>query len=64
MDIWLRKCSSFEEEEQADREFWQQMSPDERVAAIDDLRQDWLKMKGSRDEGLRRTVRVLEQKRS
>jgi len=64
MGIWLRKCSSFEDEERADREFWQQMSPDERVAAVDDLRRDWLKMKGSSDEGLRRTVRVLEQERS
>lgn len=60
MALWVRKCSSFEEEEQADREFWAQMSGDERVEALEDLRRQAWKVTGERIEGLRRVVRVLE----
>lgn len=35
-EIWIRKCSSFEEEREADRDFWQRLSPDD----LADL--DWL----------------------
>jgi hypothetical protein len=35
MKPWLRICASFEEEAEADREYWQQFSPTERVALID-----------------------------
>lgn len=44
MTIWVRRCATFEEEEQADREYWQQYSADERVAQIDDLRLHWANM--------------------
>ena len=57
---WVRKCASFEEEREADREFWARMDPDERVRVADSLRADWLTAHGRRDEGLRRTVRVLD----
>lgn len=60
---WLRKLDSFADEAQADREFWAQMGPNQRVAVIEDLRLTWLKMKGLPDEGLRRVVRVLEPER-
>ena len=60
METWVRRCASFEEEHQADVEFWARLTPDERVAAVESLRQHWFKMTGQRDEGLRRTVRVLE----
>lgn len=59
-ELWFRKLDSFADEAEADREFWARMTPSERVAVIEDLRQDWLKMKGLPDEGLRRVVRVLE----
>jgi hypothetical protein len=42
--IWFRRCSSWEEEEAADREYWLQFTPDERVAMIEDLRGDWASM--------------------
>lgn len=61
---WFRKLDSFADEAEADREFWAQMTPNERVAVIDDLRRTWLKMKGLPDERLRRVVRVLKQERS
>ena len=60
MEIWVRKCSSFAEEQQADPEFWAQVFPDDRVVAVDELRQQWLRSRGETDEGLRRTVRVLQ----
>jgi hypothetical protein len=61
--VWVRRCFTFAEEKAADREFWATMTADERVAAIDDLRADWLKLRGLPDERLRRAVRVLESAR-
>jgi hypothetical protein len=42
--VWLRRCASFAEEAEADREYWSRFSPDERVALIADLRQEWSRM--------------------
>lgn len=44
MTLWLRRCATFEDEAEADREYWQQYSPDERVAQMNDLRMDWATM--------------------
>jgi hypothetical protein len=60
MTVWIRKCSSFAEEREADRAFWAAMSPDARVALVEQLRREWLQMTGHADERLRRTVRVSE----
>src|SRR2546430_5940604 len=38
MKVWLRKLGSFCEEAAADWEFWQQMTADERVAVVEQLR--------------------------
>jgi hypothetical protein len=60
--VWIRKCSSFEEERIADREFWQQFTPSERVMILEEMRLG--QAEGSerrRDaEGLRRSLRVLD----
>lgn len=58
--IWVRKFSSFDEENRADWEFWQRMTPDERVEVVEQLRQEWWEAHGNGEEGLRRAVRVLE----
>ena len=58
--VWVRKCDSFEQEKHADREFWHAMTPDARVAVVEDLRRQWATLQGVDHEGLRRTVRVLE----
>jgi hypothetical protein len=58
--LWVRKCASFAEERAADRDFWRQMTPDERVAAVNELRAQWASLTGEGHEGFRRTVRVLE----
>ena len=63
MEIWVRKCNSFAEDEQADREFWASMTGEERVEALEELRREAWKVTGERLEGLRRTVRVLERPR-
>ena len=58
-EIWIRKCNSFEQEAEADREFWARMTPDERVAVVEDLRLEWAEQQGEDEPRLRRAVRVL-----
>jgi hypothetical protein len=60
MQVWVRKCASFDEDRDADREFWARMTPAERIAAVDELRAQWASMSGHGHEGLRRAVRMLE----
>jgi hypothetical protein len=60
MDIWLRRCDSFAEEREADAEFWDAFSPDERVSILEEMRNEWLQRNGRSDEGLRRTARRLD----
>ena len=59
-DAWVRKHSSFDDDRRADREFWRTVPAAARVAAVEDLRRQWARFQGADDEGLRRTVRVLE----
>jgi hypothetical protein len=44
--LWVRKCSSWEEEAQADRVYWAQYSGDEKVAQIELLKDTWDSMRG------------------
>lgn len=44
MNVWFRRCTSFEEEAEADREFWLQYSPEERVALVEEIRKEWADM--------------------
>jgi hypothetical protein len=60
MQVWIRKCASFSEEQEADRAFWRSLSPDARVMLVEQLRQDWARISGHPIERLRRTVAVLE----
>jgi hypothetical protein len=63
MAIWVRKFTSFEEERAADREFWLALAPDERVALVEQIRQDWAKTVGHPIERLRRTARRIQRER-
>lgn len=63
-EIWFRRCNSFEEEEAADLEFWAQMTGDERVEVLEQMRRDAWKVTGERLKGLRRAVRVIERPES
>ena len=58
--LWVRKCANFAEDRQADREFWAQLTPAERISALEELRAQWIASIDNGDQGLRRTVRVLE----
>lgn len=44
MNVWFRRCTSFEEEAEADREFWLQYTPEERVALVEEIRKEWADM--------------------
>jgi ABC-type nitrate/sulfonate/bicarbonate transport system substrate-binding protein len=59
MTVWIRKCASFDEDARADREFWAAMTPDARVALVEQLRREWAAISGHPAERLRRTVQVL-----
>lgn len=59
--LWLRKLSSFEEENRADREYWQSMTPNQRVGIVEQMREEWWQDHGDGEPGLRRAVCVLEQ---
>jgi len=61
-NIVVRRFSSFEEEQKADREYWAAIPPDDRVAMVEQLRRDWAAFSGQPEERLRRTVRVLVRK--
>jgi hypothetical protein len=63
MHRWLRVCASFEEEAAADREFWAALSPDQRVAVVEEMRQNGWKVTGGRGEGFQRFLEVLERPR-
>lgn len=47
VERWVRVCHSFEEEAEADREFWLRFSPEERVAHIEALRAEWARNTGA-----------------
>lgn len=59
-DVWVRKLGSFDDDRRADREFWRTVTPEARIVAVEELRRQWAMFQGTDDEGLRRTVRVLE----
>lgn len=60
VEKWVRKCASFEEERQADREFWATMTGDARVSAVDELRAEWATTSGNGYERLRRVIRRVQ----
>lgn len=57
--IWVRRYDSFEAEAEGDAQFWLQMTPDARVALVDQIRREWQELNGQPDERLRRTARVF-----
>jgi hypothetical protein len=63
MERWVRTFSSFAREGEADAEFWESMSGDERVEVVNQMRREAAARDGKPDERLRRVVRVVEPKR-
>ncbi len=65
-DVWVKKCFSFQEAEEADFEYYRAMSRQERLSIIQELRERYEKFgkgqtHGARREGLRRVLRVIQQ---
>jgi hypothetical protein len=60
-EMQVRKFNSFEEADQADREQWAAIPPDERVSILEEMRAEWEAWRGDGHQGLRRTVRILQQ---
>jgi hypothetical protein len=60
--LWVRK-GKLEDEAEADREFWQQMTGLERLEALEELQREiW--GHDATSEGLRRVARVVEREES
>lgn len=65
MTVWVRKVAGFDQEKRADREFWAQLTPDQRVAVVEDLRREWIERQHGQEaaQRLQRVVRVLRRPR-
>ena len=63
--LYFKRYNSFRKENSESDLFWHSLSPEERVAVVDSLIVDMLKLKGKGDEGsprLRRVCKVVKQK--
>jgi hypothetical protein len=58
--IVVRCFDSFKEEQKANREYLAAVTPDDRVAMVEQLRRDWATISGQIEDRLRRVVRVLD----
>ena len=64
--IWVRKARSFREAERFDREYYQAMSPGERVETVQFIREQLVKIRGSSRRhaghrtGLRRVLTIVQ----
>ena len=48
-----------------EREYWQSKSPEERLAAAESLRKQYMKLKGiDADQSLQRVHKIIERKKS
>ena len=57
--IWINKANSFKEAEAFEREYYAQMTPSERIAVMQFLRESLYKLRKGRD-GRRMSVRRLK----
>ena len=63
--IWVKKFKSFEEAEEADKKYYANMSPEERLATMQFIRESYFKMVGIKHDGrkrLRRVFKIVKQK--
>ncbi len=64
MEKVVRKFTSFEEAEQADREYYRSLTPAQRVAMAMELRRMWAGMEDECTERLERVLTVSQLPRS
>jgi hypothetical protein len=63
MERTIQRFETFEEADQADRDHWASLTPEQRIEALESIRRDAWKVTGERLGRLPRVVRVLEQTR-
>ena len=59
-ELTVKIVTGFDAERKADEDFWAGMTPEERVAAVDDCTRDYLRMRGERQSRLRRVLRRVK----
>lgn len=57
--LTARVFNDWKEAEEADVEYYRSMTPEERIAIVEMLRQQWYKIHGETEQGLRRVVRIV-----
>ena len=62
VSLFLRKCTSWDEAEEADDEFWHGLTPEARLEALEAFRADRARWLGKPQGRLRRTIRLLERR--
>ena len=62
--IWVHKSPSFKEAEEFEKSYYTKMSPEERLDIMQQLREQYFKIKGSKNEcakRLRRSIKIIQQ---
>jgi hypothetical protein len=59
METWMRKCLGLEEETEADIEYWQQITGEERVAHTIALVEEVARLSGQPCQGIAKVIRVI-----
>ena len=61
--IWVNKCESFKEAHKFDSQYYQSLTPEERLDIVQYLRLNQYKMdnKNARRERLRRSITIIQQ---
>lgn len=63
--IWIHRAKSFKEAKEFEDKYYLLKTPSERLSDVQFCRDQYFKIKGSKDEdrkGLRRVIRIFKQK--
>ena len=64
--VWLNKTGSFQKAEEFDDQYNLSLSPEERLSAVQFLREEYFKinkdLKNENRKGLRRVLKIVKQK--
>ena len=55
--IWVNKANSFKEAEEFDRKYYAQMTPEERLNIVQELREIYFNFSKNRPKGLQKNAR-------
>ena len=58
--IWINKANSFKEAEEFDRNYYAQMTPEERLSIVQELREMYFKFAKVRSRRLQRVIKIIE----